>query len=445
MTKNVLGIAAIALVIAAVGITSYYYFVFDEVDPVTGQKVGFREFLPFGRGGDMRTDDGNGPEGTPGGDLPAGGEDGSPIIVEADIFSKLSQNPVAGMVVYDAAATGTIIRFAERATGHIYEFSTTSKRVARISNTTVPKVRETVWSKTGSSLIMRYLDGDNETVRSYYARIAPKATTTEEAELMELQGAYLSPGMYGVTALPSGRMFYMTESDSGTIGIVSDLNGGKAVEVLRSPIREWVARAVNDDQIALLTRPASYEPGYLYLLNVKSGGLTKVVGGVAGLTATVSPNGKYALYTENQGRGYALKAIEVATGASKSLILPQMESGSGDYKVPLMPDKCVWTKKGTAYCAIPNQAVSRDHIELWHQGIVSESDDIWWIDPATGAIEFVYSPSNEEGIAIDAYKLALSDSETFLAVLNKNDLSLWALDIGFLRKPPQTATTTSPQ
>jgi hypothetical protein len=60
---------------------------------------------------------------------------------------------------------------------------------------------------------------------------------------------------------------------------------------------------------------------------------------------------------------------------------------------------------------------------------VSFSDTFWKIDTDSLDDTLLFNPENEAGAAIDTESLTLSKDEKTLYVINKKDLSLWAIDL----------------
>ncbi len=72
---------------------------------------------------------------------------------------KISTTPVAGAEVFsrrNGSSTESIIRFVDRATGNIYETSTSSLAVIRVTNTTIPKINEAYFNSDGNSVLLQF-------------------------------------------------------------------------------------------------------------------------------------------------------------------------------------------------------------------------------------------------------------------------------------------------
>jgi hypothetical protein len=81
------------------------------------------------------------------------------------------------------------------------------------------------------------------------------------------------------------------------------------------------------------------------------------------------------------------------------------------------------------YCAAPSQPVDAVYPDDWYAGKISTLDKIWQINGATGEIKLISSFNDAPNRAIDAFNLGLDQKDNFLFFMNKNDLSLWSLDL----------------
>jgi hypothetical protein len=65
----------------------------------------------------------------------------------------------------------------------------------------------------------------------------------------------------------------------------------------------------------------------------------------------------------------------------------------------------------------------------WYKGTVSFVDKIWQVSATTGEVHLISSIVDTSDRIIDAFNLGLDEKDRFLIFMNKNDLSLWSLDL----------------
>ena len=102
---------------------------------------------------------------------------------EMPILRQISDKPVAGGIAFNNGSA-TVIRYVERGTGHIVETTSDSFESTKISNATVPKVPQAIWSPAGQTVVMRYLKDGADRISSFSANII-KATTTQDVSKIE--------------------------------------------------------------------------------------------------------------------------------------------------------------------------------------------------------------------------------------------------------------------
>jgi len=159
MLKKILIISIIMVLFAFI----FWFFYSDEAGG-NREEVTIRDWFPFGRTSEITPPPGsnNPPSGNP--DLP-GTE--TPKILPR--LRRISESPIAGASVFNRGED-LVIRFVDRATGHIFETTTESGTLQRISNTTLPKIREAVWTGQ-NSVVLRFLREDGEVIESVNLRL----------------------------------------------------------------------------------------------------------------------------------------------------------------------------------------------------------------------------------------------------------------------------------
>ena len=83
------------------------------------------------------------------------------------------------------------------------------------------------------------------------------------------------------------------------------------------------------------------------------------------------------------------------------------------------------------YCGFPKNLASGAYPDDWYQGKVSFDDNIKALDVNTLQIKNIenFESGDKQGTEIDATNLMLSSNEKYLLFTNKNDLTLWMLEL----------------
>src|SRR3989339_1850303 len=320
---------------------------------------------------------------------------------EAELL-KLTQEAIAG-----ATFANGKVRYIERATGHLYEIGPSGEEKNRISNTTIPRILEAVWSKNASSSVIRILDETGENLRNFAAAFTGSST----------QGVFLPFNITSITASPAeNKIFYLLKNSGQTSGIQTDFENKNRKELINVPFGEFLADWPEKNSITLLSKPSNLAEGFLFKLDLKTLSLTKILGNIKGLFAKMSPDGKKIIYSQSAGNQNLETSI---------LILDNSQ------KIPLgiatLAEKCVFANgsANVAYCAAPRFIPNAALPDAWYQGIISFSDDFWQIDAESGILKILAGGAED----IDAINLFLDPEDKFLFFTNKKDNALWRLQL----------------
>jgi len=319
---------------------------------------------------------------------------------------QLTQNAVSG-----ASFSSTTVRYVEKSTGHIYEIEPNGQNSGRLSNITILKTFESFWSADASKLILRYFEeGAYPSVKTFSASLNASTTSTTT-----LQGIFLPSSATAVVVSPTeDKIFYLIPTKEGIAGITADFGNKKQSNLLNIPFGEFNISWPSKYIIALLTKPSTEAEGYLYSLDPKTGKFEKIIGGIKGLTALVSPNGEKIIYSQSRRNGIETKIFTIK------------DKTSADFGLTTLPEKCVWSKsdKNIFYCPAPNNFPAGNYPDDWYQGLISFNDSIWQINLSTGETNILINETN-----IDVINPFLSKDENYLIFTNKKDNTLWSLKL----------------
>lgn len=321
---------------------------------------------------------------------------------------QISTVPTAGAVTFNVGST-TIIRYIERATGHINETKSDSLTVKKISNTTIPKIHEALWSGDGSKLLIRYVKDDSSTIRTFYAKIA----TTSRPE-QAIEGIFLSDDIREISVSGS-KIFYMTETGSGSQGILANFDGSAKTSVFNSSFSDWRSYLSSLTGAIIFPRPSGIAQGSAYILNTASGSYSKIAGDLLGLVALGNADNSRVLLSATVNRSLTTLVFDSKTNKNESV------------SIQTIVDKCAWStkNKNTVFCAVPRSLPNGIYPDDWYKGKVSFDDSLWKIDVASGETENLFDPELEVGISMDIFKLSLDKEENVLLFTNKKDMTVW--------------------
>jgi len=363
---------------------------------------------------------------------------------------QISTVPTAGGVMFERSATtssllvqeetGTeankkitevVYRYVERATGNIYETTARDLSQKRITNTTVPKVYEAYFDKRGDDLAMLYLDKgsiENFLAKINYPQIQISTTTQEEVleNFANITGTFLPLDSFGFTTFGTSTFAFINTVDSENGEVFNNLyisDFKKPLEykkVVSLPSAEWKVQVLNNNSFAVTTKPSSIAEGFLYFVSPTEGLLKKKLGNILGLTTLVSPDQKKILfsYYDSGNTKMAIYDFDAKTYTTLGVST-------------IVADKCIWSRKetGIVYCALPTNLVRGNFPDGWYTGQYSFNDGIAKIDAAKATMSYKMPANTETEQNLDMTSLQLSPNEDYLLFRNKNDLTLWSLDL----------------
>jgi hypothetical protein len=329
----------------------------------------------------------------------------------ANKLFRLTDTPVAGFVTFSIRKDSpTLVRYADRATGHIYDINPFTLEKTKITNNTVPKIIEAHFKNDGSGVLLRSIrEGDTITNISL-TLTPPKSTSTN---LYAVSATNLRGDMDDVAVGPANSLVYVL-LDTKSIN-TSLFDGSNAKQILSSAFTNWKVRWDNQTNISLVTKASRNISGFAYLLNPSNGRMTKILGPLNGLVALMSPDTRHVVYSYVTAGRTVLSVQEIASDTATD-ILPAT-----------FADKCVWSRQGIAIiCGTPS-SIGTGEPDNWYKGLTHFSDQIWHFNILTGTSELLTESNTNANI--DVWNPSISPAEDYLFFINKNDLTLWALKL----------------
>jgi hypothetical protein len=307
-----------------------------------------------------------------------------------------------------------VLRYVEKATGHVYETPTDATDIQKITKTTIPRVHDATFVPGTDAIAYRYLK--NNIIQTFIGTV-PSHIIGDGTPAGDFKGTFLPENISDITAAPTGgKLFYISPYSDGVVGDIYTVSLGKSSEIFRSPFSEWKTSFYTGANITLTTKASAQVPGYMYTLDVTNKSFTKVFGNILGMTTLMSPDKTKFFYSSTIGDKVSFALYDIS------------KKYSATFNITTLPAKCVWGKT-VAYCAVPNNFPTGQYPDAWYQGLVTFSDKIYKIDTVFGTTKVLVDPISTVGQEIDATNLALNATETNLYFINKKDSSLWALSL----------------
>ncbi|MCX6719129.1 MAG: hypothetical protein NTZ38_02010 [Candidatus Taylorbacteria bacterium] len=362
--------------------------------------------------------------------------------VKLPILRQLSATPVGGYENNTITASTTIIRWIDRGRGNIYEANSSTSLITTISNTLVPRIYESWWNKNLDIFTAQYLGTSGDSITTVLTNIlknpqyststaylnsrnssSTQSSANQVTETQyQLKGKTISGNVIALAVSPKkDRLLLVSNENNHAIGYLSKFDGTGQSQLFNIPLSQIIVDWPEDNTIAITTKAGASYAGYLYFVNVKTGAIKQILGDIVGLATKVSRDASYVFYsrTNPDNNTFMDFVLNVKSGKTTEAIFRTLA------------DKCVWSKKTTnnVYCGVSSTIAESVYPDDWYLGKVAFADSIWKMDMKNEQASKVYDLLNQGNVLIDSYNLQLSDNDSFMYFMNKNDLSLWSLDI----------------
>lgn len=341
-------------------------------------------------------------------------KEGVPV---ADLF-RVSDTPIAGAVAFSRGG-GTILRYVERATGHIYEVplpkdkATEPLEPIKITNTTLPKIYEAYFRSDGAAVLLRSIN-KSDVVENMLITLSASTTGSTDG-LYKMSAANLRGNLTSV-AVGIGNALYYAERSSKTIAS-SGFDGQTSKVIYRSSFTNWQLGSVTNQLLSVYPKPSASAQGSLYAISITGGAISKIFGSQFNLSGSIDPTGSWSVYS------YSKNGIMVSEARNlKNGLIAEVSPTA-------LSEKCVWSlkKAGKLFCGSSINEITSSDPEGWYRGEISFSDSIWSFDSSREISELLSDPLVEFGVNLDVINPKLSPAEDYLIFTNKIDMTLWAL------------------
>jgi len=298
------------------------------------------------------------------------------------------------------------VEYIERESGNIYAFQAHGRTLTRLTNKTLPGVVEASWVNDGSLAFARFIAKTNsdEHIASYALPVNGGV------------GYFLEQDLEQVLVTGSSTLMTLMSGTDGSTATLSTPAGTNVRTLFNSPLSAIRVRSGGGVYVA--TTKASFgRDGYTFVIDPKSGTFTHALGPLTGLSAVVSPTGKFILYSYLERGKIVLSLFDMTSHTATRLPLTTLA------------EKCVWSGDGASiYCGVPTDMVGKLPDD-WYQGVTSFTDRLWKIDLSSRVAVLLIDPKQAGDTDIDMTGLTIDRTSDVLVFTNKQDGTLWSYDL----------------
>ena len=388
MKRSLLIILGILFVLILIGVWVYVLLTGSTENNPTGQ---FNEF-EFGDTTDPRADSFSNQS------------EPEPVVnvQNGKSLQQLTTKRVAGFTeVFHSTSTDPYVHYVEAGTGHIYRINLVTGEEERISATTIPLTTQAVLTPNGAHVMMRA----GQTTDTEYI-VGSLATSSDV-----LSNFALNENILSFTATEENEFLYTVATTNETVAKAYNPRTNASRVLFTVPFREtavsWHHTAAGPHLV--YPKAASQLEGFVY--SYKNGIRTRLPISGYGLSAVGS--NEAVIYSESTVDGY------VTSGHSDTNTLSQ--------PISVVPEKCVFSPVNTsdAICGASLVTYSNQMPDLWYQGELSISDDLWSLQPSSGSATFLTDVSEEAGQVVDIVNPLFNTNGSSIYFQNKIDQTLW--------------------
>ena len=333
----------------------------------------------------------------------------------------------------------TILQFVDSETGYIYEKDLWDPQSQPV------QVTEKSYPNTVRAYFMNDKDGGKGRVFIQYSE--GNTIKTVSATVPDYHGS--TANLLNIANLPDNTTFITLSPDSKKLAYIitknkttngfadtytdwyyiDTLNDTYGKRVYSSELSYWKLALQNNGNIYAYTTDTYYEINNLYKLNQTSslGTLSQIYGNHNGMNFSI--NGESLLVSIITGTG-------LKTYKSNFTGEPFTDYDLTSLNFNTLINKCTQnnTDGNLIICSVPKEIKNNYEYGLpdaWYQGMTTWDDNLYTVngDYPYGQLLFDIHADSEYGDIIDGKNLTINDQKTHLAFINKNDGSLWTLNI----------------
>ena len=341
---------------------------------------------------------------------------------------KIWDRPVAGYGFYKNN-NDSILVFVDSDTGFLYQknLSEATSTPTQITKTSYPNIREAYFLNIGNQnkVILQY--SANNTIKSVLANVPYYYATPNELENI----TNLDNGITNISVSPdfSKAVYTVTKNKitNGKKDLFSDwylINSAGVSKIYTSDLSSWKLQITNSNEIYAYNNDTAVEKSSLYKLDRGAQLLNQIYLGHTGssyfindgevLTSAFTNEG-LKIYTNKNFYGNSFNDNNLSMLGFNTLI-----------------NKCYLGL--SIICGVPREIQNYDTglPDAWYQGLTSWQDNLYIINNNYPSGQMLFDLNIDGGVNdfFDLRNIEVTKNQNHLLFINKNDGSLWSLNIG---------------
>lgn len=303
--------------------------------------------------------------------------------------------------VVNGKSTENFVLFMDKLSGNVYKTLYPTLESLRLTNTTLQDINKTAFSKNAD--FVAALQGTSLDYKLITSRLSDE--TDQSISQTELDQKVFDL----VSSKIENTFYYLKNIDKNSVSVLSfNPNTGKVFVLNTLNLTDVFISGEDKENLYVSSKPSSNLKQLTVIINKKNGELN---------------------YIKNANNNKYLLEGNIIKESSGFVYLSNLDNYKNDSELKLksFADKCSLIKIAYLVCGV-DEVISDDIrlLDYWYSGKISFTDSLNFINNNNGEKTFI-PVSLVSGEPLDVYNI--SGADNYLTFQNKNDESLWLVDL----------------
>ncbi len=292
------------------------------------------------------------------------------------------------------------LRYVLKETREIFDYNTDTKEKKQVDAKTATGTEDMILSKDGNFAVFR--KEVNGGIDSIFYNIKTKSITHLEKNVSTLDFT------------DKNLLIYGTPSETGLIIKNYNYIGNSVKRIATIPLNEWTLNDLNENEIAINSKPSAFAEGIYMILNTQTGKLRQLAGPLTGLSLQKTNIPDFTILSTG------------GQGTAKTLLLNNKTRNIGDFGINTFAEKCSQNIFADGiFCAVP-KILSGNFIypDDWYKGKVYTSDILVYKSLSGTSTKIISSLENRNLSIIN-----LNITKNGIFFIDENTFSLFSLEL----------------